>query len=307
MRINVEVSGATVFWSIPEVVVAEDVINGVYDERDLSIGQRTEQAWEAIVAHCAGYPSWNASCKAALEALFKANGRSLIRPLAGEGYGVVLESAQATSLSTVNTIAVTPTRTVYHDQKYAAYEDRIRQRIQRCMKEWRGGEVTRLLVGAINVLGGIVLRPSGGIYWLPERSIPQFERLSEILEQVNVKVYMMRTVAGHKDVAPIITALTVEVTDAINEIAVAQAGTTKMDARSIRSWKSKLEEKVNRLTEMEGDIGVRMISLSIALNTAMQAIDSARHVETVEAQDIAPDATNTSGQGLDGGDIDSGL
>lgn len=56
-------------------------------------------------------------------------------------------------------------------------------------------QVCAALVDALNgySLGGVLLRPAGGIYWVPERSLEVWGRIAGALEQQVSSIYILRT------------------------------------------------------------------------------------------------------------------
>lgn len=182
---NLDISGAVTCWR----TVPSD--RGVLEGGLMAIGmaglspkQRTPKA----VLH------------SALRARF-ANSRRLVRPLkARAAFTVVNErrglasnsydEQRCVSVDDGGSIDVSPWDSEVYREVLAAYRDEE--------KSVPGEAVTGILVKALRDLNGIPLKPTGGVYWIPESRLPQWSRLVAVVEAAGLNgeqnaVYVMRT------------------------------------------------------------------------------------------------------------------
>ena len=147
-----------------------------------------------------------------------------------------------------------------------------------------GGAVGQMLVEVLAHLGGAALRPSGGVYWIPEDAVASLQAIAAAVEESSEglkgnKVYMLRTVMDEAAMrairAAIITEVTAEAAVLGNEIAAGNLGETalakRMDlAKTLHS----------RIARYEGILGEALDVLHQIVQVAEQAAAS-----TVAVQD----------------------
>ena len=100
--------------------------------------------------------------------------------------------------------------------------------IQRHVSEWYEGFRSMLsgaalggsLVDIVAKLGGVTLKDSGGIYWLPTEKLEIWQKVIYAFESCgSSQIYMMRTIMDDKTVRAVSDAIVDEVTKAAAEIA----------------------------------------------------------------------------------------
>jgi len=133
----------------------------------------------------------------------------LIRPLKGEpGYAVVREQKGSDGKSLSHTIefdALMPTDSEYPFFRDSAgnlfsppEENAIVQRFQIEKERVQASAISKSLVKIIDDLHGISLRPSGGIYWVPQGAVAHMEKVADCFRDAcegNLnKIYFQTTV-----------------------------------------------------------------------------------------------------------------
>jgi hypothetical protein len=139
-----------------------------------------------------------AALKAAVHALYGVRTGQRIAPL-GDGYAVLTEhvDADARTVSTVQGL------TVWLDDKgrLALSQEELRADVSRAWEKAKtevdGATVSAALVEACEALGGVPLRKSGGVYWLPAFAVAQWAALAKGVEAASAsgraRCYSVRT------------------------------------------------------------------------------------------------------------------
>lgn len=207
-------SGAIVFWTVGDT------------SRDVLV-----QHWPTSLRDFLPNEITNAAAlKAALGAIY-AKRRVLIRPLEVEGsYAVVEETPTADGsdlrYETVLTAVVNSKGTVEVDGAGAMSASDIRSMFVEEKNRLPGIAVSKALVKVVEDLGGVPLRESGGVYWMPSGSEQQFQTIAEAVEIAGIekpaekkgappvnpnKVYSVLTPADERTCRAVVDALTSEV------------------------------------------------------------------------------------------------
>ena len=137
-----------------------------------------------------------------------------------------------------------------------------------------GSQVGSSLVDLVKMLGGIAIRKSGGLYWLPARSFGQWRQIGEAVEACSAygksEVYL-GTMEVNADSIRLVrdsikTEILQESTKLMDEIAKGEPGEKAIKARL--AYIDQLEAKVK---EYEGIVGESMVDLREALNQCATA------------------------------------
>lgn len=131
-----------------------------------------------------------------------------------------------------------------------------------------GASVGQSLVAILAHLGGTALRPSGGVYWLPETAIETWQSVVGAIQQAaretgGNSVYLLRTLLDESGIRAVKDAIVAEVTEAssglIAEIRTGGMGDTALTNRQIiaaslhsrvRQYESILGEALDRLHDV---------------------------------------------------------
>ena len=177
-----------------------------------------------------------------------ANRRRLVRPLPGEsGYAVVSESRDENGVSLDHSVdfdALLPSGSgdpVYRNPETGLpcnppEEVRILHRYQIELKRLPSNKVSIALVRVLDHMHAVSLRPTGGIYWLPQGAVSKFQEAAKAFEEAS------------EDSSNIIYFQTTAMDDDLRRTVVDSL------KRSISNEVSTMEEDV-----MTGDLGKRAI------------------------------------------------
>lgn len=142
-----------------------------------------------------------------------------------------------------------------------------------------GSSVGACLVDVCQYLKGTSLRPSGGIYWLPEDVIDKWDEVSSVVFDASVSpdgdssVYRLRTVLDENAASAVIDAITAEVTTQSDEIldGIGELGERALRTREDRS--RELKKKVEHYEQMLGESLDKLKSVcDIATKSAAHAV-----------------------------------
>jgi hypothetical protein len=93
--------------------------------------------------------------------------------------------------------------------------DSVTTQFNRFLGYVRGQDVTECLVSLINHWGGTCLKPNGGMYWLPDSWLPQWEALAQVVSSaamsVSGRLYQFRVARDAHTLRAVIDALTEEI------------------------------------------------------------------------------------------------
>lgn len=138
-----------------------------------------------------------------------------------------------------------------------------------------GASVSKTLVDVLVKLRGTALRPSGGVYWIPERSVEAWTEVAKTVEQCAVekddnRIYLLRTIMDHSMVRAVKDAIVNEVSTAAGriatEIASGELGEDAMETRKVMA--GQLRDKVK---EYEGILGEMLEGLSSVVDSVEQS------------------------------------
>lgn len=145
----------------------------------------------------------------------------------------------------VLTASVTRWLTIETDTLDATIDVRLSERFNAIRATVPYHNVSRALVDIVYTLGGTTLRPSGGIYWIPNERWERWELVSQAIEKAGEKnrVFALRTVFDENSAQVIREALTVEIQREARAIdatlsdptnGIKAAGTAKRKANDLR-------------------------------------------------------------------------
>jgi len=161
--------------------------------------------------------------------------RCLIRPLEGRsGYLVVQEkgdgegniSLEHLPLFSVD-VPTGPKGIVFSDPKTgdsveALHATTVRNQFWDELDKVPSHKVARALVTMIDFMGGTVLRETGGIYWIPERTLPVWKKVVDVVESASPGksnfIYALNTAMDDDCFRSVIAALTHSVSSEMERI-----------------------------------------------------------------------------------------
>ena len=128
-----------------------------------------------------------------------------------------------------------------------------------------GSTLGGVLVKIVEHLGGVVLRPHGGIYWLPAEALPQFGVVADAVESSSVihednKCYQVKTIVDENTVRAVRDAIVAEVEK--------EAAEVELEIRKNECGKRRLDSRVAaakalhaRISKYEGYLGETLAAL----------------------------------------------
>ena len=160
--------------------------------------------------------------------------------------------------------------------------DDIREGMKGAAQWLTAASVAKSLVAINEALGGVTLRPAGGIYWLNEDKLDRWAAVSDLFERASAhqdkdgedvnpsKIHVLRVVADEQMVRAVGESLTNEITSAVETIeAELNSGELRSEACERRLTKAaKLLEKVKAY---EGSFGITLEALHTMLDRAATA------------------------------------
>lgn len=146
--------------------------------------------------------------------------------------------------------------------------------------------MTGALTAIVGHLGGVSMRPTGGIYWIPQRSLEMWGKVIKAVQNSGASaVYMAQTVADAESVRAVCAAIQAEVGAEVERIRNDLAeGLTNRSGR-VRS--AQLSALGNRLREYESDLGTTLGDLRDALSQMEHALLAAAGTEDWGAGSVA--------------------
>lgn len=242
---NISISGSITYWSVSS--------------------STSREALEAGLS-AAGLDRWIPSrlsvqnaVKAALTDLY-AQPKTLIRPDRG-GFSVVDETQGLFGLDHATRIwvAIQNNKPVIAPADHPD-ADRILSAIAAQQDLVPVAQLTAMLTGIVKSLGGLSLRESGGLYWLPSPSLSKWGEVQKIMRAAGPnRVAMIQTMVDEESVAAVVDAITAEIE---SECAQMQAELASgLSERAAKHRAAHLSGLVDRLRTYEASLGVTLDKL----------------------------------------------
>ena len=215
---EVSVNGRVVFWTL-----GEDSDHAILEQglTDCSLG-----------GYCPDENTAKAALKSALVSIYGSR-RCLIRPLDGRaGYLVVQEKGEGEgniSLSHVPLFSVDvptgPEGILFKDPESGEIVEHhqagiVRDQFWRELDKVPSHKVARALVNIIDRISGTSLRETGGIYWIPERTLPIWEKVVTAVESASPSnaIYALNTAKDDDCLRAVVAGLTHSVSSEMDTI-----------------------------------------------------------------------------------------
>lgn len=136
--------------------------------------------------------------------------------------------------------------------------------------------VSTCIAKVIASLGGVLCRQTGGVYFIPEAAIPEFEDFADGIERGEVRVTVARFPlrAGERSYRLVADSLRKEISEALAEIEEGLNNIGKGEARANgqRSRIVRLMELRDKVTKYEEILGVPMADLQAAVEKVHEAV-----------------------------------
>ncbi len=269
---TIEFGGAVVFWSLSGYSSREKLVSGLAD-LGLSATVPTPQP--------------PACLKNALEQVL-GGPRVLVRPLSKrDGFTVVMEDRGEDSNDYRQTLTARILATngngtadgalpVLDFQPEDERSGEVRALFARQLSLLSAAQVGGVLVDLVEELGGIRLRPSGGIYWLPGNKLDEWQRIAQMVEGAVVegmtRVYILRHKLDADAVRAVQDAVIAEVGHEAQRIEKEiLAPDCDLGDRALQTRRDQAEALRQKVNLYEDILSVGLEGLHTALDRAEQA------------------------------------
>lgn len=206
------------------------------------------------------------------------NATTLVRPLeADRSFEVVSEIRGETKNEYLSqlTASVTEDGYVTADIEQRKLQDRFNE-LSRLLP---GPTVSAAMVGIVQKLGGIALRPTGAVYWLPSSKLPIWAAITQIVEAAapdrDSQVYAMQTACDGETLRAVRDGIATDITDAVGKMTTEIIG-GDLGERALESRKTTLAGMMDKLAEYESIVGETLVALRTKLSeTSLLAAQAA--------------------------------
>lgn len=261
---GMRVGGGVCFWTLAQWANRDKLLDGLTD-----LGQ---------TKLCPPVRSVQQCLRSALQAAFK---RHIIQPLKGGG----LEIREVVHLDDDNNDHVLKLTARIDEQERISlnpYKVEWAGEIQNQYRAARGqvsaDAVADMMVRYLDGLGGTKLRPMGGIYWLRDEVLPNWQQLTRIVENAASKGqsrgYLIRHDMDHDSIIAVRDAIVAEVTATAQTLHDEVVSGT-LGERALHSREAQAQELREKILLYESLLGQGLQSLHNAVDTAEQAAAAA--------------------------------
>lgn len=254
------VDGAITLWSMGEWTDRFSIENG----------------WTAIDPKWGGMAPKARTPQACLkDALGIRFPKSLVKPLErNEGFAVmtVTPGHDEVVTTTTHAVAVDEHGVITIRRGYSYYlQTEIEEEYRRQSSLIKGAQVASALVACMKELNAVTLRPSGGVYWLPESSLRLWGQLSRVVEGASVggknSIYKITHAFDHDSMRAVRDAIMNEARKEASEI-MEEVDSGTLGERALKSKAEQADTLKSKIEIYEQILGE---SLDIAKDIATQA------------------------------------
>lgn len=273
---TIPLTGGVVFWSLGGATDFQKLLDGM-----------TDAGFQQCAPDRVTIPE---ACKAGLTDLYGEK-RTLIRPLPnGNGYAVVDETAGIGkaldhAIRIVAKWPMTGTASVQNMQINGPWGEsqKIIDAIDKQLDVLPHNKVSSGLVAVVRALGGVPLKPAGGVYWLPPRALAAWHAVGHAVEAAGPG-NLVQTMSVLLDDAGIRAAVEAIRTDIGTEIAALQeqAALGGDNKRSVRVRQEKAERLLDRVKDYEQILGVALTELRDGIDATQVVIVTAAASQMAE-------------------------
>jgi len=208
------VNGAVVFWSVKKT--EHDLICAGLSELDLHDFAPDPRTTVPILKDALAETFSGGQYK--IDTLDSKDGYSITQVTKGEG-------STPPSFKPIGNVTVSEAGTITFFSDIITYDEEtlIRERFEKFSGQITAGQVTNCLIKILTRFGGITLRPSGAVYWLPVEALPEWERVVDVIEKSAVEgqtsmVHVMKVTFDESSVRAVGEGLVDEVTTEADEL-----------------------------------------------------------------------------------------
>lgn len=174
----------------------------------------------------------------------------------------------------------------FHFKTQDDKRDQVRQQHETQLGLLTGASVTKTLVKILECLGSTTLRPSGGLYWLPEEHIDEWRKLAAHVESTATEgeftIFLLPVAKGEDAAKAVLHAIRDEVE---RESAALLADVADVGTRGLENRKRACCELSAKIGRYEGMLGVSLQTLLQRCEQVNQVIVTAGLQLAVEADE----------------------
>ncbi len=164
----------------------------------------------------------------------------------------------------------------------------LRRAFEQHKGQLTGAAVGQFLVGVLAKLGGIALRPSGGVYWIPGSVVRDWEAVANVLEECAAEggknaVYCITHQFNERSVRAVKDAIVDEIT-AASDALVEDIRENDMGEEALTRRQVVAAGLHARVSQYERILGEALTTLHAAIQTAEEAASAAISLQAVEEQ-----------------------
>jgi len=157
------------------------------------------------------------------------------------------------------------------DGEYWDHTQQVRELFDKHKGQLTGAAIGKMLVDILASMDGLPLRPSGGVYWIPESQVSQFETVATYVEETGQaesanRVYLLKTAMDAGTVRAVKDAITAEVMSVATQI--------------VQDVQENLvtEDAINRRVMMAGELRQRVSRYESILGEGLTALQQVAQV-----------------------------
>ena len=267
------VDGAVVFWSVKKS--EHDVLCSGLADLDLHDFQPDPRGTVAILKDALGEVYPGAGYK--VDGLDTKDGYSITKMIKGH-------DNTPPKFEHVGNVTVTEggTITFYSDTISFEEETLIREKYDVAAGHITAGQVTASLIKILTRLGGITLRPSGAVYWLPFEALEEWSKVVKVVEDAAIDgqismVHVMRVSFDESSVRAVAEGLVSDVTQEAEDLL------GKIN-KGIDSGKMK-DATHKRYLQQTDDLRLKVIAYEDALGKSLTELhDKLQEITKVQTQ-----------------------
>jgi hypothetical protein len=155
-----------------------------------------------------------------------------------------------------------------------ADEARIRTAVDAQLGILPPSKVTAGLVAIVRSYGGVPLRETGGIYWIPEHNMAAWEQVARATEQSGSgnQIYAARTVLDDEGKRAVLAAIRSDINAAVEKMTqeVMEGGMTS--ERALKHRREQIQQMESRVAEYESALGIALDDIRAGLDSITRAI-----------------------------------
>lgn len=279
---EIKVCGGVTYWSLGTLFTRQTLVDGFHDlglkEYTPEVRGPASALSEAVREHYAS-PAVQSSLEKNEKLLFRKIDLS-DEPKDTYGLAVVLETLEAggndyQTVHTFKTVGNDGTINVSPGTNIDLYES-VNKLYRKHRQTVGQHAVARSLVEALGYLGGTVLRPAGGIYWLDDSQLETWEKLGSVVASATLEgqqscLYLLRTILDDSAVRAVRDAIVSEIQIKAAKIEE-NSKSGNIGERAFRQRRREAQNLHDRVSYFENLLGVALKQLHEAADTCEQEV-----------------------------------